>query len=187
MFFANVFFNGLLEKGEKIQYVLHRHPVLIYKKMLKVMFAGLLLPSLLFILFPVMKWGAFVWAFLGALKIAYLCMDWYFDAWLVTNQGVIVSEWGGFFNRSSSRIEFHTIEEVSYTVQGFWATVLRFGTLSIASFGGSHATTLKYAIRPKKMTRIIMKHQSKFMQKKTLKDHSALKTMISEMIQYTHK
>lgn len=185
MFIATLLFRNVLEKGEKVQYVVHRHPVVIQKRMIKAFILGLGLPALLSYMFPFapMKLFFMAWMIVGGLKILYLCADWYFDAWLITNKNIVVSQWEGFFHREFSRIEYQTIEEVAYKIKGFWGTILNFGEVTVARFGGPKVTVLKKAINPKKVTKAILAIQATFMKDKSIKDVQTLKSILSEMIQ----
>ncbi|MBI2463421.1 hypothetical protein HYV57_00510 [Candidatus Peregrinibacteria bacterium] len=186
MFIAQIFFRGSLEKGEKVEYIVHKHPNVVQKQMMKEMILSVLVPFIFYTIFPMgfMKWIFVAWMFIGILKIIYLCIDWYYDAWLITNRGIILSQWQGFFNKEWSRVEYQTVEEVSFAVKGFFPTILNYGELTIARFG-SKPTVIKKAMNPKKAAKIIIEAQSNFMNDKSRRDVQSLKNILSEMIQ-TH-
>ena len=183
MFIANFIFSGSLEKEERIQYVLHKHPVTVQKELFKILVIGILLPALFYYLFPPMKWLSVAWGVVGLLKFFYAAFDWYFDTWLVTNKGIIVCAWNGFFDKEFSRIEYHTIEEVSYNMKGVMPTILGFGEITIARFGSEKVTSMKKALSPKKATKHILECQGKFMESKSRRDHEVLKNLLTEMLQ----
>ncbi|MBI2453185.1 PH domain-containing protein [Candidatus Peregrinibacteria bacterium] len=183
MFIANFVFRGSLEKAESIQYVLHKHPVTVHAQLMKVFIVGIVLPALFYYLFPPMKWLSLAWGIVGTLKLFYTAFDWYFDAWLITNKGIIVCSWNGFFDKEFSRVEYQTIEEVSYNMKGVMPTILGFGEITISRFGSPKPTTMKKALRPKRATKLILGCQEKFMQNKSRRDHEVLKNMLTEMLQ----
>lgn len=177
-------FAGHLDNGEKIISIIHRHPLILLKDSFRGLLIGLVLPVLLYFFFPGLIFIAFVWFCVGILAFLYFFIDWYFDAWLVTNTGVIDIERNGIFDRSSTRIEYHMIEGIAFNIKGFWQTIFNFGEITIDKLGAGTTVVLHDATNPKKVERILMKNQEKFVSSKSLRDHSALKDMLSEMIAY---
>ena len=110
-------------------------------------------------------------------------MDWYFDAWLLTNTSVIDLEWGGLFNRSSTRVEYHMIEGLTYEYAGVFQTVFRYGDITIQKIGSGAEVSLKDAMLPRKVESKVLELQAKFVTSKTYKEHDALKGLLSDMLQ----
>lgn len=181
MIFDEIAFRGLLNKGERIQYVAHTHPFKIYSSLFKVMTFGLIAPLGGYFLFPpfYVIWAA--WAGLGALVFAYRVIQWYLDAWIVTNMGVIDQEWNSFFDKTTTRIDFTHIEGISNEVKGFWGTVLRFGNVQIEHMSGQ-PVTLQNVAAPRKVERKIVRHQQDFLQRQTFSDHSKLRDLLTDLV-----
>lgn len=179
---SNLLFGSHLEKGEKIAYIAHRHIFTEYKRLFKVIFLGGFLPLVFFVLFPPLKiaWG--IWLLFGMLKFIYDLADWYFDAWLVTNLSIIDVEWNGFFNRTSTRIEYTAIKGVSYEIKGFWNTILRYGDVNLELATLNSIVTLEEATSPRSVERAILDTQAKFMDSKNLEDQETLKEILIGMI-----
>jgi hypothetical protein len=114
----------------------------------------------------------------------YHIIDWYFDAWLLTNQGVVNIEMGGIFSKSSTRVEYHMIEGIGYKVHGFFGTVFNYGDITVDKLGTSTSVVLLDAPNPKKIEKKVMYYQEKFLRSKSIRDHNALKNMLAEMIAY---
>ncbi|MBT5016137.1 hypothetical protein HN748_04765 [Candidatus Peregrinibacteria bacterium] len=185
---ASIMFRAYLNPGEKILYVAHVHPFTIYKSFLKHLFFGFALPGLFYLMMPPfwIVWAS--WGGIGALYMLLFYLDWYFDAILVTNQTIIDLEWTGIFKRSSSRVEYHTIEGVAYEVNGFWATVLNYGDLAIDRIGTGSQIGLKDVSFPKTAEREIMSAQNDFMRNKSFREHQTLKDLLAGMLQdYSNK
>lgn len=183
MFIANLLYRAHLNPGETIHHVAHTHPVQIYKKFISILFFGILLPAFFYTLMPPF-WPVWVsWAGFGTLKMILLGFDWYYDALLVTNQSLIDIQWDGLFSRSSSRIEYHTIEGVSYEVSGFFATILNYGNLTIERTGSGKVIGIEKVSFPKKTEREILQAQNEFMRNKAFRDHQTLKDLLSSMIE----
>lgn len=180
---ASILYRSHLNPGEKILHVAHVHPFKIYKSFLKYAFFGFALPGLFYYMMPPfwIVWAG--WAGLGVIWMILFFCDWYFDALIVTNQSLIDLQWEGIWNRSSSRIEYHTIEGVSYEMIGFWGTILNFGDITIDRIGAGKIVGLKAVAFPKTVEREIMDAQNEFMRNKAFKDSSSLKDLLSNMMQ----
>ncbi len=98
MNFSNLLFSSHLEKGEKIAYIAHTHFFTAIKPLSKVLFFWLLIPVSFYFIFPPLKIVWLIWSGVGLLKLFYATADWYFDAWLITNLGIIDIKWDGLFN-----------------------------------------------------------------------------------------
>ncbi|OGJ51465.1 hypothetical protein A2335_03835 [Candidatus Peregrinibacteria bacterium RIFOXYB2_FULL_32_7] len=182
--FGNFFFkNYLEEENEKILYVAHKHIWIHYKVILKRVFFGLFMPFFIWFLFPILKIPMMVWAAVGSFFVLYKVCDWYFDALLVTNVSLLVVEWNGFFDNSSTRIEYTYIEGVTWSKKGVAQTLLSFGDVTVQRVGSGEPFILKDAMRPKDVERHILKQQSIMVQENAFKNHDALKNLLVEMIQ----
>ncbi len=177
-------FKSYLDDGEKILHVAHKHIVLLKVKGAKTSFFGITLPVILFLLFPSIPlvWG--IWIFIGLCGVFYNFMDWYFDAWLLTNYGVISLEGEGIFDVTATRVEYHMIEGISYSIKGFWRNLLNFGDITLDKLGAKTSMSLQDAASPQKLERIIMDYQQKFVSDRSIRDHQALKDMLADMIAY---
>lgn len=184
MKFRNRIFSRFLDDGERVLYVAHRHVFVFFKAAFKNFVFGLFIPFILYLLFPalIVAWGT--WMAVGVFGMIYKFLDWYFDVWLLTNFGAVDIERNGFFDITSTRIEYHMIEGVSYTVKGFWSTVFNYGNITIDKMGGQTSVVLNDAVRPKKLESVISKFQDKYVANRSVRDHQALKNMLSEMIAY---
>lgn len=177
-------FGRYLDDGEKIVSVAHRH-VLVFKfAAAKSTFFGLFIPAVLYVFFPklVLVWVA--WSAVGLLAVLYHFLDWYFDAWIMTTDGVVDIERNGLFDVTSTRIDYHMIEGISYTVKGVIQTIFNYGDITIDKLGAKTSVVLKDAANPKKLERKVMKYQEKYVYERSVRDHQALKTMLSDMIAY---
>lgn len=175
-------FRGYLEDKEKIEFVMHRHPILIAGAVMKIVLVGLALPAFVWRLFPQILPVALFWAWLGLMRLVYEFVDWYFDVWLVTNMSIMQIEWSGFFRKTSSRIEYHHVESIKYDVNGFWQTVLNYGMIMMEKITGN-VEKFRGVYRPKKVTERLLKYQDNFVMQKNVRDHQTLKTLMSDMLQ----
>ena len=186
MIIDEIAFRSLLNKGENIEYVGHVHPFTIYPKLFKIFIFGILLPVGGYFLFPpfLAVWAG--WLGLGTILFGYRIVQWYMDAWVVTNFGVIDQQWNSFFNKSTTRIEFGNIEGISHEVKGFWGTILRFGFIQIEHMSGE-PIVLSNVASPRKIERQIVKCQQNYVQKQTMEDHSKLKDLLTGLVRSANK
>lgn len=184
MKFKDRVFSRFLDDGERVLHVAHRHIVVYFELVYKSFFFGICVPFGLYLLFPGLlpAWG--IWGAMGVFGLIYHFLDWYFDVWLMTNVGVVDIERNGFFDISSTRIEYHMIEGAAYAIKGFWPTVLNYGDVTVDKLGGQTSIVLKDASRPKRLEGIVGKYQEKYVASRSVRDHQALKNMLSEMIAY---
>ncbi len=179
----NILFRNYLNAGEKIYFVAHTHPFVAYGTFFKTLTMGIAIPLGFNILMPPFQIVWLVWMIVGVLAFIYELLDWYMDAWIVTNAGIIDLQWDGFFSKSSTRIEYHTIEGITYEIKGFWGTIMNFGNIMVERLGTGTVVTLENVAFPKKVEREVLHYQAKFVTDKSLKEEAALKDMLVSMIQ----
>lgn len=178
------FFGEYLDKDEKIFYVAHRHIIFLKVDTSKVGLFGFIIPILLYLFFPQLLLLAIIWMAVAALVYVYYFITWYYDAWIITNQGVIDVQQVGFWGYTTTRVEYHMIEGLSYTVAGFWPMIFNYGTITIDKLGAQTKLVLENASNPKKVERMVLKYQEQYVSKRAVRDHAALKGLLSEMISY---
>lgn len=114
--------------------------------------------------------------------------DYFLDAWIVTNEGVIDVAWHGWFHRESARILYSDINGVSYEIHGVLPTLLRYGTISIEKISNGASISLDYVKRPKKVEADILRLMEAYLHHKNLKDskqvHELLAAMVAEQINH---
>lgn len=108
--------------------------------------------------------------------------DYYLDAWIITDQGIIDVSWHGWFHRQSSRILYSDIHGVSYEIQGIASTLLRFGTVSIEKVSGGTVVSLEDVASPRRVENLILKNMEEYMHTKNLKDAKTVQTILSEFV-----
>lgn len=186
MILDKILFRSLLDEGEKILMVAHVHPFVVYSILLKVVFFGLLMPAGGYFLFPLLWTIWAIWAALGTMLFFYRFMQWYLDAWIVTNTSVIDYEWASPFSQSTNRIEYGNIDGISNEIRGFWGTILRFGNIQITHVSGS-PLILENVASPRKVERFIMENQQKFAHQQGMQDHESLKELLTKLLRSNNK
>jgi hypothetical protein len=180
-----ILFHGHLHPHEKLLYVVHSHWFAIYKPVVKISFFGMAIPALFFFMFPTQVslyvFGA--WFVVGFFRFLYQVIDWYFDVLLVTNHGVVALKWNGFFDKSSSRVDFEAISGVEYEKHGILSSIFDFGHLVLGAEGESELS-LQKAASPKEAEEQIMHAREKFFTEAGLKNEKVLKEILSGMVKH---
>jgi hypothetical protein len=175
-------YKGYLGDGEKILFVIHRHILLDFMQFVKVFFFGVFVPAFFWWLFPKSVLFTSIWLGLGTFRFAFEFLDWYYDAWLVTNVSVVEVMWKGFFDKSSTRIEYHIIQAIGYEVKGFGSTLLGCGSLTLDKFTGT-MSVFEGAINPKKKSEMLIRAQEEYVRNKSFRDHRTLQGILSDLLQ----
>ncbi|MCF7836951.1 hypothetical protein K9N08_01485 [Candidatus Gracilibacteria bacterium] len=141
-------------------------------------------PALFFTMFPtqVSLWIFGAWFALGFFRFIHEVMDWYFDALLVTNFGVIDLDWRSIFDKSSQRIDFDTLTGVSFEKRGILSNIFNFGNFTIQSFGGDNLN-LPIAVSPQHAEREVMEAKEKYTHERGMEDEKVLKEVLAGMVQ----
>ncbi len=187
MLIASKLFHHYLEPGEEIYDVFHRHPAVMLPDMMRIGFFGYLIPAFLYYLFPDVGVLFFIWMFISTIRVLYVVMHWYHDAILLTSVSLLCVAWEGFFDRTSSRLEYPMVEGVSYEFRGLRQNIFNYGMVSIARAGSTNPLVLKEAMNPRKVERRVMAQQEKFVSHQSLKDADALKSLLTTLIRHHAK
>lgn len=175
-------FSNYLEDNEKIVHVCHRHFFILIRDTWRTMFFYVLLPAFFWYFFPQFMLIYAVLMSVGVIRAFFIILDWYYDAWLLTNMGVVSIEWTGFFDRSSARVEYPSIDGVSYTVKGILQTFFNYGDVKLTTFGGPSDLLIKDASNPKRVEKNVLKYQEKFMTVRNFQDQEVLKQLLSDLV-----
>lgn len=184
---AQALFKPHLEPGEEIIDVFHRHPFVMLPSLGRILFFAFLVPLFLYYMFPEFVLFFALWMLAGVIRIIYLVFNWYHDALLATSVSLLKTYWNGFFDRSSSRLEYPMMEGISYTIQGFRRTVFNYGHVHVNRSGGSSLLELPDAINPPKVERLILTQQEKFTSSQGMQDSETLKSLLVTMIREHNK
>jgi len=82
----------------------------------------------------------YLWIIFWIAYILYEYYHWYRDKFIITDHRIIDIDQQGMFSRQVSEIELDRIQNVTYTVAGFFQTLFNFGTVTIQSVGNNELT-----------------------------------------------
>ncbi len=123
-----------LREDEEIILVLHHHPITFWKQILLTAFLILLAFFLMFFLLSLGPIGVALFLALLLTGVSYGLREfyiWYFNVFIITNQRIFDLDQKGFFNKTVSELSLEKILDICYSVQGFWQTILKLGTIKI--------------------------------------------------------
>ena len=181
-------FRKHLEEDETLQRIVHKHWLLGIK--------SLFWPTLFFIgtwalLYFIHSRAMFL--AVSFVSIAILVwwirdfFDYYLDAWLVTDHGIIDVEWHGWFHRESSRILYSDVQGVSYEINGIVGTLFRYGTITVEKISTGAAVSLECVKNPRSIETEILRNMEHYLHSKNMKDakqvQELLATLVAEQIQ----
>jgi len=108
--------------------------------------------------------------------------DYFLDAWLLTDQGILDIAWFGWFHRQSTRVLYSDIQGVSYEINGVWGTLFNFGTVSVEKISTGAVISLEYVKNPKQVEVLTLKHMEGYMHKKNLKDSKEVQKLLATLL-----
>lgn len=108
--------------------------------------------------------------------------DYYLDAWLITNQGIIDIAWHGWFHRQSTRVLYSDLQGISYEIKGVLGTLLRYGTISIEKISTGSVISLDYVHAPKQVEILVLQYQEKYLHQKNMKDAKQIQQLLAALV-----
>jgi len=108
--------------------------------------------------------------------------DYYLDAWLITDHGIIDIAWHGWFHRESTRVLYSDLQGVSYEIKGVLGTLLSFGTVSVEKISTGSEISLEYVKSPRSVEATILKCMETYLHSKNLKDGKQIQALLSELL-----
>lgn len=109
-------------------------------------------------------------------------LDYYMDAWVITDKGIIDLAWLGWFHRQSTRILYSDIQGVSYEIQGVWATLLRYGTISVEKISTGGIVSLPYVKKPKQIEILVLQNMEAYLHSKNMKNADHVQEVLAHMV-----
>lgn len=120
-------------EGEEVILVFRRHVIMITKGIIALLILSVI-GFLPFILMPNNEKLLFVAAggiFIGLIIFLHHWINWYFSVYILTNKRIRQNIQKGLFHKSVLDIDLNKIMSAFIDVQGFWASLLNYGTIII--------------------------------------------------------
>ena len=118
----SILFARHLDDDEGVTAIVHKHWMLGIKHFLWPVFSFLLAWLVLYVVpFLLVFYLVALWAVGSLVWLLRNFFDYYLDAWIITDKGIIDVAWHGWFHRQSTRVLYSDIQGVSYEIQGVFA------------------------------------------------------------------
>ncbi len=181
--FRDFCFVRSLDDDESLVAVVHRHWLFGLRDLFWPTVA-LLLPWVAVGLAPTktLVFVALAWSAAAAVWWMRNFLDYYLDAWLITDQGIIDIEWHGLFHREVTRVLYSDVQGVSYEIKGIVPTLLRFGTISIEKVSTGTTMELPDVDRPWLVEREILHCMEKYVRSVNYQDEEKVRDLLSTLI-----
>lgn len=98
----------------------------------------------------------FIW-----MMIFIIWIDYYLDVWILTNIRVVNIEQKGLFLRYISELRYHTIQDVTTEVEGFFPTMLNYGEVFVQTAAEQSRFLFHNVPRPNKIKEKIVDLQKR--------------------------
>jgi len=108
--------------------------------------------------------------------------DYYLDAWVITDIGIIDVAWHGWFHRQSARVLYSDIQGVSYEIQGVTNTLLRYGKIGVEKISTGSVISLDNVPNPRRVEGLILKNMEAYLHTKNLKDAKHVQEILSTLV-----
>jgi hypothetical protein len=108
--------------------------------------------------------------------------DYYLDAWLVTDHGIIDIAWHGWFHRQSARILYSDLQGISYEIKGVLGTILRYGTITVEKVSTGDSITLENVSNPRSVETLVLQRMEAYLHAKNLKDGKQVQKLLSAIV-----
>jgi len=176
-------FKRHLEDDESVVTIVHRHWLMSIKLLLWPTLA-LVAGVLLFVAAPYRSVGIGVgiWSLCVVLWWVRNFFDYFLDAWIITDQGIIDVAWYGWFHRESSRVLYSDIQGVSYEIKGVLPTLLRYGTIAVEKISTGATIAMDTVSRPRRVEAVILQCMEQYLHTKNLKDAKQVQELLGAVL-----
>jgi hypothetical protein len=177
------------KRGEKIILVLRRHWLTFVFKFFPVTSAMILLIVAHFVLSDyIANWflsGSKEFVFFGETLIGMLLwliffvlwIDYYFDAWIVTNKRIVDINQMGLFRRNVSELDHIKIQDITTEVHGIFPTLLDYGFVYVQTAGSKSRFIFEQVPHPMLVRQLIAKLQKDVIRKEEKEIFTEKKTL----------
>jgi len=187
-----LFFGGFLEEDEKIKKVFRRP---IYFALRPTVFWGGIwfgITFLLWFFYPTYDLEEvrifdlnLIWQTTALIGICYTLaplISWYVNAIVMTNESVVIVEWPHLFERRSTRIDLHNLDEITTERVGWQSFFLNYGNMIFNKVNGGESIEVKGISAPGRVARRIETYREWALDKKNFTEESALKGVLSHVV-----
>ncbi|NQU99488.1 MAG: PH domain-containing protein [Parcubacteria group bacterium] len=157
------YFSQDLKDGEEVIRVVRKHWASFIWPVVKTFFI-LIIPFLLSAFLFSNYIGViifFVWVSIGLGYGLYQWICWYFDHFIITDQRIVNIDQKTLFARSVSESGLSNIQDVTYEINGFLASLFNYGTVKVMTASNNDSLEMAAIEKPKEVQETIMELHSK--------------------------
>jgi len=156
------------QEDEEVKLLLRRHPfILIRQNIIYLLYFAV--PLILYLLgksyftfilsFPIypifiLLVSLYYFFFLFFLLIEW--MDYYFDAWIITDRRLIDVEQVGLFRRSVSETRLEKIQDVTFEIKGLFGTLFHYGSINVQTAGATQNFSINKVSDPARIKTLLL-------------------------------
>ncbi len=99
-----------------------------------------------------------------------LWIDYYFDAWIITDRRIVDIEQQGLFRRNVSELEHSKIQDVTTEIHGVLPTILKYGFVYVQTAGKKGRFVFKEVPHPMFVRKLIVSLQKRIIRERKLEE-----------------
>ncbi len=180
----DLLFRGVLEDDEHVVRVFRRLMIVLISEIIGwVLLIGIVHWAVVTYIARWEFWILLPFYTIATYKVLVLFNRWYFNAVLMTNQNIIITEWQGFFHQRSIVISYWNLDEPQIEKKGLFAFIRNYGDVTFVKLNSGDKYTFKKLAHPHKVVKIIHHYKGQALHEKNFQEESALKNLISDMVQ----
>lgn len=115
--------------------------------------------------FPLIILGVTIYYLVWWLLFFKHIIDWYLDAWIITDQRLLDVEQKGFFQHTVSELRLDKIQDVTVEIKGFIPSIFHFGNIHAQTAAAVQRFTLEDIPEPEKVRNLILSLQDQVARK----------------------
>ncbi|PIT91324.1 hypothetical protein COU17_00835 [Candidatus Kaiserbacteria bacterium CG10_big_fil_rev_8_21_14_0_10_49_17] len=97
-----------------------------------------------------------LWSLLLFMKLAGIWTNYYLDIWIITDRRIIDIDQRTFFSREVATLRMERVQDVTYEIHGFIATMLNFGNIHVQTAGEESEFIARNIPNPEKVKQKIL-------------------------------
>ena len=179
----DTFFSRHLDDDEEVQMIVHKHWLLGIKELFLPTASFLVLWVLLYVApFRAVFYGVALLSIASVVWWIRNFFDYYLDAWIITDQGIIDVEWHGWFHRQSTRVLYSDVQGLSYEIQGVFGTLLRYGEISVEKISTGNVIAMDHVPYPRSVEAVVLQNMEDYLHSKNLVDARHVQEILTSVI-----
>ena len=183
-------YRGFLEDDEKIKKVFRRPVIFIIQPMIFWGVTWALVVGACWYFYPQYNLEqsfdlSLIWQIaliVGIIHTLIPGIAWYINAIVMTNESVIIIDWPKIFERRSTRIDLHNLDEITTERVGWRSFFLNYGNVIFNKVNGGEPIVVEKMWRPTRVARVVETYREWSLDKKNFTEESALKGLLSHVV-----